>query len=329
MKLARVATGRPAIIAFRYGFHGRTAQAMALTAAKDVYRGRVRAAAGLRLPRRRTRTATARRAARTTRPTCTCDWEEQLDLLFHQLVFPDKVAAIIVEPVIGEGGYLVPPPDVPAAAARDHPRARDPARRGRGPDGLRADRRAVRRPATGTSSPTSSSWPRASRRGCRCRGSSRSSELHGRGSRRARTAARTAATSSRAPRRSRRSTSSRTRAWSRTPASAARSSSTGCGGSPPGRPSIGDVRGLGLMVALEFVKPGEGDGRVPEPGAHEARPAGVLRAEPAGAHRGHVRERDPDHPAARDDGRGGRPGAGDPRRGARRRRRIAPRGPAT
>ena len=30
VKLARVATGRPAIIAFRYGFHGRTAQAMAL-----------------------------------------------------------------------------------------------------------------------------------------------------------------------------------------------------------------------------------------------------------------------------------------------------------
>ena len=28
--------------------------------------------------------------------------------------------------------------------------------------------------------------------------------------------------------------------------------------------SIGDVRGLGLMLALEFVKPGEGDGRVPD-----------------------------------------------------------------
>ena len=39
VKLARVATGRPAIIAFRYGYHGRTAQTMALTTAKDVYRG--------------------------------------------------------------------------------------------------------------------------------------------------------------------------------------------------------------------------------------------------------------------------------------------------
>ena len=32
-----------------------------------------------------------------------------------------------------------------------------------------------------------------------------------------------------------------------------------------GRASVGDVRGLGLMVALELVKPGEGDGRVPNP----------------------------------------------------------------
>ena len=30
-------------------------------------------------------------------------------------------------------------------------------------------------------------------------------------------------------------------------------------------PSIGDVRGLGLMVALEFVEPGEGDGSTPDP----------------------------------------------------------------
>ena len=32
-----------------------------------------------------------------------------------------------------------------------------------------------------------------------------------------------------------------------------------------GRRSIGNVRGLGLMVALEFVKPGVGDGRVADP----------------------------------------------------------------
>jgi 4-aminobutyrate aminotransferase len=109
VKLARVATGRPAIVAFRYGFHGRTAQAMALTAAKDVYRGAFeplpgsvyhasypycyRAPGGPHDP-----------------SACTCDWEAQLDLLFHQLVYPERVAAVVVEPVVGEGGYLVPPP---------------------------------------------------------------------------------------------------------------------------------------------------------------------------------------------------------------------------
>ncbi len=41
---------------------------------------------------------------------CSCDWEASLQLLFHQLVDPDRVAAIFVEPVIGEGGYIVPPP---------------------------------------------------------------------------------------------------------------------------------------------------------------------------------------------------------------------------
>jgi 4-aminobutyrate aminotransferase len=109
VKLARVATGRPAIVAFRYGFHGRTAQTMALTSAKDLYRvafeplpGSVyhadypycyRATGGSHDP-----------------AACTCDWEERLELLFHQLVDPQRVAGIIVEPVLGEGGYIVPPP---------------------------------------------------------------------------------------------------------------------------------------------------------------------------------------------------------------------------
>ena len=39
----------------------------------------------------------------------------------------------------------------------------------------------------------------------------------------------------------------------------------GLRGLAPKYASIGDVRGLGLMLALEFVKPEEGDGRVPDP----------------------------------------------------------------
>jgi 4-aminobutyrate aminotransferase len=109
VKLARAATGRSAIIGFRYGFHGRTAQSMALTTAKAAYRSAFeplpsatyqadlpycyRAPGGPHDP-----------------ADCTCDWEERLDLLFHQVIEPDRVAAIIVEPVIGEGGYIVPPP---------------------------------------------------------------------------------------------------------------------------------------------------------------------------------------------------------------------------
>ena len=109
VKLARVATGRPAILAFRYGYHGRTAQTMALTSAKDVYR-----AAFEPLPGSVYHTAYPycyRAPGGAHSPdACTCDWEAQLDLTFHQFIYPDRVAAVIIEPVLGEGGYIVPPP---------------------------------------------------------------------------------------------------------------------------------------------------------------------------------------------------------------------------
>ena len=89
VKLARVATGRPVIIAFRDGFHGRTAQTMALTTAKDVYRAAFEPLPGsiyhadvpVLLPgRRRRRTIPTPTAPATGRP--------QLDLLFHQVIYP-------------------------------------------------------------------------------------------------------------------------------------------------------------------------------------------------------------------------------------------------
>jgi 4-aminobutyrate aminotransferase len=111
VKLARVATGRPVIIAFRGGFHGRTAQAMALTTAKDVYRAAFEPLPGSVY---HTPFPYCYRAAAGAHPpdgSCTCDWETQLDLLFHQVIYPERVAAVIVEPVLGEGGYVVPPPE--------------------------------------------------------------------------------------------------------------------------------------------------------------------------------------------------------------------------
>jgi len=109
VKLARIATGRPVILAFRYGFHGRTGQAMALTAAKDIYRGHFEPLPGSVY---HTAFPYCYRSSRGAHDpsACICDWEEQLELTFHQIVFPEHVAAIIVEPVIGEGGYIVPPP---------------------------------------------------------------------------------------------------------------------------------------------------------------------------------------------------------------------------
>jgi 4-aminobutyrate aminotransferase len=109
VKLARVATGRPVILAFRYGYHGRTAQTMALTTAKDVYRGHFEPLPGSVYHTAYPYCYRAPGGAHSP-DACTCDWEAQLDLTFHQLIYPEHVAAVIVEPVLGEGGYIVPPP---------------------------------------------------------------------------------------------------------------------------------------------------------------------------------------------------------------------------
>jgi 4-aminobutyrate aminotransferase len=109
VKLARAATRRPALIAFRGGFHGRTAQAMALTSSRVTIRGDFEP-----LPGSVYHTPFPycyRAASAPHEPSdCTCDWEAQLEATFAQLVDPARVAALIVEPVIGEGGYVVPPP---------------------------------------------------------------------------------------------------------------------------------------------------------------------------------------------------------------------------
>jgi len=110
VKLARVATGRPVIISLRGGFHGRTAQTMALTTAKDVYRGAFEPLPGSVYHTKFPYCYRAAAGPHAPDANCTCDWEEELELLFHQVIYPSRVAAIIVEPVQGEGGYIVPSP---------------------------------------------------------------------------------------------------------------------------------------------------------------------------------------------------------------------------
>jgi 4-aminobutyrate aminotransferase len=82
---------------------------MALTTAKDVYRGHFEPLPGSVY---HTAYPYCYRAPGGAHPidACTCDWEAELDLTFHQYVYPEHVAAIIIEPVLGEGGYVVPPP---------------------------------------------------------------------------------------------------------------------------------------------------------------------------------------------------------------------------
>ncbi len=93
IKLARFATKRPYVVAFLGGFHGRTYGSMSLTASKAKYH----AGFGPLLPgifhAPYGRVEDLR-------------WFDEV--LFHKLAPANEVAAIIVEPIQGEGGYIVP-----------------------------------------------------------------------------------------------------------------------------------------------------------------------------------------------------------------------------
>jgi 4-aminobutyrate aminotransferase len=93
MKLARYTTGRWQFIACHGAFHGRTMGALSLTSSKPVQRKRF----GPLVP------------GVTHIPFGNHDYLESV--IFKTTVNPEEVAAIIVEPIQGEGGYIVPPPD--------------------------------------------------------------------------------------------------------------------------------------------------------------------------------------------------------------------------
>ena len=106
VKLSKAATRRPAIVAFRGGFHGRTHATMTLTSSGVRYRGHYEPLlAGIyHVPFPDPLRLGAGSAAAAVEKTMAA-----IDELFATLVYPDDVAAFLVEPILGEGGYVVPP----------------------------------------------------------------------------------------------------------------------------------------------------------------------------------------------------------------------------
>ena len=107
IKLARNYTERPGIIAMRGSFHGRSLGATSITSSNSKYRKHQEPLLPsvyftpypycFRCP------------YNTTEDKCTMECLQELQRTFDYLICPEDVAAIIMEPVMGEGGYVVPP----------------------------------------------------------------------------------------------------------------------------------------------------------------------------------------------------------------------------
>ena len=109
LKLARQVTRRNSIIVFRGGFHGRSTGAAAVTTSKAAYRRGYGTLLPdvymapfpypLACPLQQTHDAEA----------CAQHCLAELDVLLEHQVPPEHVAAILIEPVLGQGGYIAPP----------------------------------------------------------------------------------------------------------------------------------------------------------------------------------------------------------------------------
>src|SRR5881296_3071060 len=107
VKIARVHTGRPGIIAFEDAFHGRTMMALALTSKTHPYK-----AGFAPFPSDVYQVPYAycyRCSYSLTYPSCDIFCARHLEDTFKRVVANEEVAAVIAEPVLGEGGFIVPP----------------------------------------------------------------------------------------------------------------------------------------------------------------------------------------------------------------------------
>lgn len=109
VKCARSHTGKQAVIVFEYGFHGRTLLTMTMTSKMRPYKFGF----GTLAPNvhRAPYAYCYRCPLGKAYPDCGIACAERVADMLQTHVDPDEVAALVVEPVAGEGGFLVPPPE--------------------------------------------------------------------------------------------------------------------------------------------------------------------------------------------------------------------------
>jgi 4-aminobutyrate aminotransferase/(S)-3-amino-2-methylpropionate transaminase len=109
VKIARAYTKRPAIICFEDAFHGRTMMTLALTSKTHPYKAGFEPFPGdvYRVP-----FAYCLRCSFSLQyPECGVYCAHHLEDTFKRVVAAESVAAVIAEPILGEGGFVTPPPE--------------------------------------------------------------------------------------------------------------------------------------------------------------------------------------------------------------------------
>ena len=107
LKLAKFVTERPYVVSFTGCFHGRSMGALGVTTSKSKYRKFLQPShLSYQIPYADVKAVPA---GEDPEVYCVKQLEKDFKKLFKHQVTPEEVAAVILEPVLGEGGYIIPP----------------------------------------------------------------------------------------------------------------------------------------------------------------------------------------------------------------------------